>query len=145
MYILPNGKPIDLDMLELAMQNSDQSSNDYLSLQTGEVISLSDFEKSEREEIEWSDQYALIKRISSDEAYQWRQKFVAQVVAPKNKWVAERLSIALNGKGPFRRFKDTLHQIGDEWVQAWYQWRDDQLHEHMQRWIADLPTTVAKV
>jgi hypothetical protein len=145
MYILPNGKPIDLDMLELAMQDSDLSSSDYLSLQTGEIISLSDLEERKREEIEWSNQHVLIQRISSDEAYQWRQDFIAQVVAPHNKPVAERLSLALNGKGPFRRFKKTLHQMGDDWVQAWYQWRDDQLHEHMQRWLADLPTTVAEV
>lgn len=145
MYTLPNGKPIDLDILELAMQDSDLSRSEYLSLLTGEIISLSDLEEGEREAIEWSDQHVLIQRISSDEAYQWRQDFVAQVVAPKNKRGAERLAIALNGKGPFRRFKETLHQMGDEWVQAWYRWRDEQLHDHVQRWLADLPTAVAEL
>ena len=57
--------------------------------------------------------------------------------------VAEKLSIALMGKGAFRRFKDVLHGVGDEWVQAWYHWRDDHLHKAMQEWFASLPMIIA--
>jgi len=48
------------------------------------------------------------------------------------------------GKGAFRRFKDVLYSAGDTWVQAWYQWKDDHLHEAMRRWFEELPLTITE-
>jgi hypothetical protein len=48
------------------------------------------------------------------------------------------------GKGAFRRFKDVLHSVGDEWVQAWYRWRDDQLNKAMKEWFAGLPVKITE-
>jgi hypothetical protein len=64
--------------------------------------------------------------------------FVAEMVAPKEKYLAEKLSIALMGKGAFRRFQDVLHQSGSEWIQAWYHWKDDHLSEALNQWLASL-------
>ena len=38
MVILPNGKPIDEDMVEVAMEDSNLANRYYLNTQTGEVI-----------------------------------------------------------------------------------------------------------
>src|SRR5260370_33395697 len=148
MFKLPNGKLIDKDMVEVAMEDSNLANSYYLNTLTGEVVFLSDFTdtadaiEKRLEDTEISGDYIPIERISSHEAYQWMESFVAEIVAPKDAQDVEKLSIALMGKGAFRRFKDVLHSVGDEWVQAWYHWKDDQLHTAMKEWFESLPLTI---
>jgi Uncharacterised protein family (UPF0158) len=141
MITLPNGKSIDRDMLEMAMEDSDLANRHFLNLVTGEVVFFSDHlglsDEDERllEEIDGSNDYVAIERIPSHVAYQWMVDFVDEMVAPGDKHAAEKLSIALNGKGAFRRFKDTLHLLDDQWLQAWYQWRDKRLEAALDEWV----------
>ena len=141
MITLPNGKSVDRDMLEIAMEDSDLANMHFLNLVTGEVVFFSEHvglsEEDERllEEIDGSDDYVAIERIPSHEAYQWMVDFVDEMVAPADEHAAEKLSIALNGRGAFRRFKDTLHHIDDRWLQAWYQWKDKRLQAAVDEWI----------
>jgi hypothetical protein len=141
MNTLPNGKSIDLDMLETAMEDSDLANSYFLNLVTGEVVFFSDYlglsEEDERleEEIDGSNDYVAIERIPSYEAYQWMVDFVDELVAPADEDAAEKLSIALDGKGAFRRFKDTLHRVDEQWLQAWYQWRDTRLRAAVEEWL----------
>ncbi len=141
MITLPNGKPIDVDMLETAMEDSDLANRYFLNLVTGQVVFFSDdlglSDEDERllDEIDGSDDYIAIERIPSHEAYQWMVDFVNDMVAPADEQAAEKLSIALNGKGAFRRFKDTLHRIDEQWLQAWYQWRDERLKAAVEEWL----------
>lgn len=141
MATLPNGKPIDMTMLEAAMEDSDLANSYFLNLVTGEVVFFSDYlglsEEDEQllEEIDGSTEYVAIERIPSHEAYQWMVDFVEEVVAPADENAAEKLSIALDGKGAFRRFKDTLHRVDEQWLQAWYQWRDKRLKAAVDEWV----------
>jgi Uncharacterised protein family (UPF0158) len=141
MITLPNGKSIDRDMLEMAMEDSDLANMHFLNLVTGEVVFFSDYlglsEEDERllEEIDGSNDYVAIERIPSHVAYQWMVDFVDEMVAPADEHAAEKLSMALNGKGAFRRFKDTLHLLDDQWLQAWYQWRNKQLEAALDEWV----------
>jgi Uncharacterised protein family (UPF0158) len=150
MFTLPNGKPVDREMIELAMEDGNLEHSYYLNIHTGEVTFLSAFintaEEIEQqvEGIETSDEYVPIERLPSSEAYQWMEQFVAEIVAPKDALAAETLSIALMGKGAFRRFKDVLHRLGEEWVQAWYRWRSDQFTHAMREWLADLPVKITE-
>ena len=115
MITLPNGKPIDLDMLETAMEDSDLANMHFLNLVTGEVVFFSEYvglsDEDERllEEIDGSNDYVAIERIPSHEAYQWMVDFVDEMVAPTDEHAAELLSVALQGKGSFRRFKFLQH------------------------------------
>ncbi len=61
--------------------------------------------------------------------------FVDEMVAPADEDAAEKLSIALNGKGAFRRFKDTLHRVDEQWLQAWYQWKNKRLEAAVDEWL----------
>jgi hypothetical protein len=141
MNTLPNGNPIELDMLEAAMEDSDLSNRYYLNLVTGKVVFFSDdlglSEEDEllSEEIYESDDYIAVDRIPSHEAYQWMVDFVDEMVAPTDENAAEKLSRALEGKGAFRRFKDTLYRVDEKWQQAWYQWRDKQLKTAVEEWL----------
>ncbi|HZO71039.1 MAG TPA: UPF0158 family protein [Ktedonobacteraceae bacterium] len=119
MATLPNGTPIDMEMLEIAMEDADLGNRYFLNMVTGEVVFFSDYvglsEEDERllEEIDGSNDYVAVERIPSHEAYQWMIDFVDDVVAPADEKAAEKLSIALEGKGAFRRFKDTLHRVDE--------------------------------
>src|SRR5690348_10512056 len=129
MITLPNGKSIDLDMLETAMEDADLANRYFLNLVTGEVVFFSEYlglsEEDERlsEEIDESNDYVAIERIPSSVAYRWMVDFVDEVVAPADEDAASQLSRALHGKAAFRRFKDALHRVNDQWLQAWYQWK----------------------
>ena len=76
MITLPNGKSVDRDMLEMAMEDSDLANMHFLNLVTGEVVFFSEYlglsEEDERllEEIDGSNDYVAIERIPSHEAYQ---------------------------------------------------------------------------
>ena len=141
MFTLPNGNTIDLDMLETAMEDSDLANRYFLNLVTGKVVFFSDYlglsDEDERllEDIDGSNDYVAIERTPSHEAYQRMVDFVDEMVAPVDEHAAEKLSIALNGKGAFRRFKDTLHRVDEQWLQAWYQWRDKRLEAAVEEWL----------
>ena len=141
MHTLPNGKSLDLDMLETAMEDSDLAHRYFLNLVTGEVVFFSDYlgisDDDERllEEIDGSTDYIAIERIPSHVAYQWMVDFVDELVAPADEQAAEKLSIALNGKGAFRRFKDTLHRVDEQWLQAWSQWKNQRLEAAVEEWL----------
>jgi hypothetical protein len=151
-FKLPNGNVIDKDMIEEALENASQDMLYFFNLVTGEVAVLTseliggdDDEMEElREEIDGSNDYVKIERLSSHETYRWMEDFIEEIVAPKNVQASEKLSIAIMGKGAFRRFKDVLRDLGDEWTQAWYRWRDDQLNQAIKEWLADLPVEITE-
>ncbi len=68
---LPNGKSIDLDILETAMEDSDLGNRYFLNLVKGEVVFFSDdlglSDEDERllEEIDGSNDYVAVERIPS--------------------------------------------------------------------------------
>ena len=144
MNTLPNGKSIDMDMLETAMEDSDLANRYFLNLTTGEVIFFSDYlglsEEDEHlsAEIDGSTDSVAIDRIPSNEAYQWMVDFVDEMVAPTDARAAEKLSLALDGKGAFRRFRETFHRLDDRWLQAWYQWRETHVKAAIDAWLKDI-------
>jgi len=141
---LPNGKSIDLDLLETAMEDSDLAHSYFLNLVTGEVVFFSDYLGLSAEEerlvadINASNDYVAIERIPSHVAYRWMVDFVDEMVAPTDEQAAAKLSRALHGKGAFRRFKETLHRVDDHWLQAWYQWRDKHLKATVEDWFTSI-------
>ena len=141
MITLPNGNSIDLDMLDTAMEDSDLANRYFLNLVSGEVVFFSDHlglsDEDERllEEIDGGNDYVAIERIPFHVAYQWMVDFVDEMVAPADEHAAEKLSMALNGKGAFHRFKDTLHLLDDQWLQAWHQWRNKRLEAALDEWL----------
>ena len=47
-------------------------------------------------------------------------------------------------KGAFRRFKDVLNRVDEKWAQEWYQYKDEQFHEAMREWFANLPVIITE-
>ena len=100
MATLPHGKPIDMDMLETAMEDSDLANKYFLHLVTGKVLFFSEYvgfsneDEQRLTEIDESDDYVAVERIPSHEAYQWMVDFVDEIATPKDEYLAEKLSMA---------------------------------------------------
>ncbi len=69
---------------------------------------------------------------------QWMVDFVDNIVAPADERAAEKLSLALDGKGAFRHFRETLHRLDKQWLQAWYQWKEQHLKAADDAWLHEL-------
>ncbi len=139
---------VDLSELVFAMEMGDNMERSgYLDTETGEIIDLPDdimraVEDGETESlaVDWDEdlaetaenilgdeanRYLLIPRRESREGY---EVMVAFTGAVEDKHLGEKLGIALNGKGAFRRFRDVLkHHPGE--LEQWYKFKDDYLKE----------------
>jgi len=141
MAALPNGKPIDMNMLEVAMEDSDPTNRYFLNLVTGEVVFFSEYVGLSEEdehvlaEIDESSDSVPIERIPTHEAYQWMVDFVNEVIAPVDEQTAEKCFLALDGKGAFRRFQNVLHRGDEQWLHTWHEWRDRQLKSAVDEWL----------
>jgi len=121
--------------VETAFERNSPGLQSYIERATGEVIVLlesapEDAEK--RQKIAQSpDAYVRIEPASSREQYRWMERFVASV---SDRELRDRLLIAIDGKGAFRRFKDVLLSFPSE-RERWFNYRADLLHHHINRWF----------
>ena len=108
-----------------AMEDHAPGATNYLNAKTGEVLHLWEFDDSydkEMEKIE-SDDYITIEPIESREMYNKMVEFLDYVDDVNLK---EKLEIALNGPGAFRRFKDVLAAYSGttEYRQMWFDFKN---------------------
>lgn len=112
-------------MIELsgAIEDNDPQHSYWLDTQTGEVLFVGEWMASEEKEKIYEriddeddlDRYVRIPKIESHEAWEEMADFVETI---KDSRLHELLSIALVGKGAFRRFRSILHQnpnVSDRW------------------------------
>lgn len=129
--------PIHWDALESAFERNAPNTESFLDLATGQVVSIvaGDPEAlSLKAKVAAAiTNYVRIDPASSREQYRWMERFVESVV---DEALHERLLIAIDGKGAFRRFKDVLVAYPVE-RERWFTYRADLLHWHMHNWLAD--------
>lgn len=132
-------KAVDVNWtdLETAFERNSPEMSSYLNLETGEVLMLVEGnvedEASRNRALSQPDVYVLIDPASSREQYRWMERFVASV---EDETLRERLIIAIDGKGAFRRFKDVLlHYPGER--ERWFSYRSDLLHAFINEWLAE--------
>ena len=107
---------VDLEMLVEALEDHSYESTWWLDRATGAVECRFEFDKS-RDELEDFQRRDVVRveARSSRAGYRDMAEFSALVGDPR---ANERLSCALQGRGAFRRFKDTLLDYPDlrkEW------------------------------
>jgi len=126
----------------------------YLDTETGEIISMPDEvmrsvedgeEKIERlpdweqELVETAEnilgdeknRFLLIPKSESREGYETMAAFANSV---RGKGLRDKLAIALNGKGAFRRFRSVLNEHPDE-LEQWYTFKDDWMRAEAIKWL----------
>ncbi len=127
--------PIRWSELEMAFERNAPDTESYVDGRTGEVVVLVDGQPETPElrarVVAGGDQYVKIEPASSREQYKWMEQFVAMVDDPA---LRERLIIAIDGKGAFRRFKDVLLNYPVE-RERWFTYRGELLHWQIQQWM----------
>ena len=129
--------PIHWDALESAFERNAPNIESFLERGSGHVISIvaGDPEaQSLRARVAAAiDKHVRIEPAASREQYRWMERFVGSVAeAP----LRDRLLMAIDGKGAFRRFKDVLAAYPVE-RERWFTYRAELLHWHMQNWLAE--------
>ncbi len=125
---------VDWIEFEGALENNSPDLRSFLNVVTGDVIRI--FEGGDESDIklrqaEESGDFLFIEPISSREQYRWMEEFIEVVEEPTLK---DKLNIAIDGKGAFRRFKDVLMGYPSE-RERWFSKRSTKLHAHMAEWL----------
>ena len=160
-------RKLNVDLVELvdAMDQIERDINEcYLDTQTGEVLlvghevlcELEDDEETEDDEEaileklpDWQHQerelaariaddddnrYERIPENESSEGYRLLERFAATVRDPS---LREKLDIALDGKGAFRRFRNVLHDYSGE-RRRWLDFEQQSKLQWARDWLASL-------
>jgi hypothetical protein len=129
--------------LEIAFERNSPDQESFLDLENGDLLSIVEGEPdaaARRAKVANNpDRYIRIDPASSREQYRWMERFVAAV---QDQPLRERLLVAIDGKGAFRRFKDVLLAFPAE-RERWFAHRSDLLHLHIQTWIEHMNVQVA--
>jgi hypothetical protein len=127
--------PINWTDLETAFERNSPDTESFLDLRTGDVVTVqggaTDFAEQRAKVQNGGDQFLRVEPAASREQYKWMERFVAGVT---DEALRERLIIAIDGKGAFRRFKDVLLNYPAE-RERWFSYRGDLLHWAMQKWL----------
>jgi hypothetical protein len=150
---------VDIDEIAFIMETSDEfNSATLFDTETGEIISIpnelmsaveSDDEEALQDLPDWerdligtaesivndeSGRFVDIPRKPSYEAYDLMVEFASSVT---NKYLREKLEIALDGKGAFRRFKNVISDYPEE-EKRWFAFKDKRMREEVIEWLNDL-------
>jgi hypothetical protein len=135
MRVDPNAPKPDWAALETAFEHNAPETHSYLDLQTGQVVTIVDSrpeDEEKRHQIRRANgRYVHLDPASSREQYRWMERFVASVADPA---LRERLILAIDGKGAFRRFKDVLLSYPVE-RDRWFLYRGNLLHIYINNWL----------
>ena len=127
---------IDWEGLKDAFVFSSDEAHWYLDLETGETILISELDPDAGEvtfdDIEAEpERYLDIEAPSSHEAYEWMVEFTEGL---EDKELQDKLWIALDGKGAFRRFKNVISGHPKQ-REAWFKFEDDKVNAAIEDWV----------
>jgi len=129
--------------LEIAFERNSPEQESFLDLENGDLLSILEGEPdaaARRKKVaDNPERFLRVDPASSREQYRWMERFVASVA---DLALRERLLVAIDGKGAFRRFKDVLLAYPAE-RERWFSYRSDLLHFHMQTWLDHTEIEVA--
>ncbi|MCL4518846.1 MAG: UPF0158 family protein [Thaumarchaeota archaeon] len=132
---------IDMGELVDAFDSSGYERSYFLDLETGklELLIPDAVDDIEKEEMEYKidsnpGRYERVPSIESHEAYQIMVDF-ADTVADSN--LHDLLSVALNGSGAFRRFKDVLAPFPEE-RKRWFDFKYRRMKDNVDEWLQDI-------
>jgi len=130
--------PIDLDELSGILEGDPVMGGGRVDLRTGEVWAQPAIEYAreigeEDEDDSEAPWWLPVDPEGSREGYRDMQDFVTTVPDPDR---GDRLAIAIQGRGAFRRFKDVLARWPGE-LERWYAFSDERQRGRARAWLAD--------
>jgi hypothetical protein len=128
---------VEMDHLRWAFEQRDGEWQWILDTETGAVFRLTEEDEPplpiEQIEDDETGRFLPIDSEDPHEGYRDMEEFVATVREPV---LREMLSIALAGKGPFRRFKDVLVRSPEE-RKRWFGFHEARLDARIREWLAE--------
>lgn len=135
MRVSPDGPKPDWTAMETAFEHNAPETHSYLDLKTGQVVTIVDSRPEDDEKRQLmrksEGRFVHLDPASSREQYRWMERFVQSVVDDA---LRERLILAIDGKGAFRRFKDVLLSYPVE-RDRWFTYRANLLHIYINGWL----------
>ncbi len=127
---------LDLDRIDLsevcdALEDHSPEQHWYLDRATGELLVTFDFDETD-ESLDERDLIG-IEPLPSHEAYEDLADFTQRVADPKAR---DLLARAIEGRGAFRRFKDTLFEW-PELRQTWFEFHDARMRRRALEWLLE--------
>jgi hypothetical protein len=124
---------VDWEALEDAFENNAPEVHSYLHLSTGEVLRVVDgiADPQMHSRIAADPAYVRVEPVSSREQYRWMERFI-QMLDPSD--LRDELTLAIDGRGAFRRFKDVLMVNAPE-RERWFTFRSERLRVFMEAWL----------
>jgi hypothetical protein len=129
---------VDLEELSEVLESGAGEGGGLVDLDSGEVWSLSAIEYSQESgerapDFEAPDRWLDVPAEGSVDGYHDMEQFIEGVTDPDR---ADRLAIAIDGKGAFRRFKEVLARWPED-EERWYRFSDERRRGRARRWLAD--------
>lgn len=136
----PMLRPLAVDLEQLAdlLEGDPMHGGGQLDLRTGEIWPQAAIDYAMEigelgeEDLEDRDRWLTVWREGSRNAYRDMEYFIG-ALADEDR--ADRLSIAIEGRGAFRRFKDVLERWPDE-LDRWYVFSGDRQRGRARDWLA---------
>jgi predicted nucleotidyltransferase len=124
---------VDLDELAQALEDHSYDHSWWLDGKTGEIVLWSDSFEGQGEPDPELRGLRPIDPVPSHEGYEDMQDFIDRVRDPQAR---RRLERAIEGRGAFRRFKDTLLDF-PQLREAWFRFHDARIEQRAIRWLAE--------
>ena len=119
-----------------ALMSTNQDSEYFLDKKTGTIEWVSDMAMTE------SEQQAVYDRLDAHGFYRLPTQYEIRDYDIMDEFadtltgaVREKLANALHGRGTFRRFKDTVHQMGI--AEQWYAFQDEAYRRKAVKWCEE--------
>jgi hypothetical protein len=123
---------VDLEELASLLEGDPLCGDGRIDLRSGQCwpqsVERGDYDAGEDDEDRW----LYVARVASPEGYRDMKLFIATVEDPG---IADRLEIAITGKGAFRRFKDVLSRWPHE-LQRYYLLSNERQRGRARAWLA---------
>jgi hypothetical protein len=137
---IPDLKPLPVSLDELAgvLEGDPLQGGGRIELATGRVWPDVAFEdrsmlsEEEKDELEDPDKWLWVHCEGSRDGYRDMERFI-QTVSDQDQ--ADRLDIAITGRGAFRRFKDVLARWPKE-LERWYAFSTERQYGRARAWLA---------
>ncbi|MCL2221464.1 MAG: UPF0158 family protein [Oscillospiraceae bacterium] len=112
----------------------DSQTHLFYNRETGEFDFFCEF--SDGEEVDYEkfedDVWVAAPNERDFDEYRIMANFAESISNPHK---SELLCVALEGRGAFRRFKDTLHRV--DLTEDWYKWKNEAFVEFAREWCVD--------
>ena len=123
---------VDLDMVSLALHADPMMGESRIDVRTGQwrVADLGD--DLDDDDLDDDERWLYLEPVGSRDSYRDMEVFISTVDDPG---IADRLEIAITGRGAFRRFKDVLSRWPDE-RSRYFVMRDERELGRARAWLA---------